>query len=312
MPHSKTFHSTRRTYLKQHLVSCALLLLFSLLPFNISAQQRSDKNRTTSTAATTPAAPALTRTTTRHETRRFGYGSTLTIVGAPAGSITVEAWERSEIDVTADIELRADTEEDLALLATVNSFVFDEDANHIRLLSTGTHDKVFMKRVAKKFPKKLLNLPWKIDYRVRVPIQTDVDINAGRGTFTVTGVEGAIYLRALEGDARLTLTGGTVDVTIGRGTINLSVLARSWRGAGANLQLAAGDITLSLPAGFNAEINAEILRTGQIENSYTGLQPQERTQFTPKAIKGRAGAGGPRLSFTIGDGTLRIKQEKQN
>ena len=110
---------------------------------------------------TVPAAPLLTRTTTRQETRRLGYGSTVTIVGAPQGSITVEGWPQSEVQVTADIELRAETEEDLNRLAAVNSWVLDDDANHLSILSTGTHTR-FSFFGDEKFPKKLLGLPWKI------------------------------------------------------------------------------------------------------------------------------------------------------
>src|SRR6266852_6776833 len=113
----------------------------------------------------------LARTTIRHEVRRLAYGGTLTVVGAPAGSITIEGWSRNEVDISAEIQLRADTEPDLDLLAAVNGFVLDEDSNHIRVLSVGTHDKAYM-RTAKKFPKSLLGLPWKIDYRIRVPILT--------------------------------------------------------------------------------------------------------------------------------------------
>src|SRR5215207_4020299 len=131
-------------------------LLLSLSPQIIRAQQQEKKTA----AALSQSPPALKRTTSRHEVRRFAYGSSLTILGAPAGSITIEAWPKSEVDITADIELLANTEEELALLATANSFTVDEDANHIRILTTGTHDKTFMKRVAKKFPKALLNLPW--------------------------------------------------------------------------------------------------------------------------------------------------------
>src|SRR5215471_2160992 len=47
----------------------------------------------------------LIRTITRHETHRLPYGGTVSIVGAPAGSITIEGWDRSEIDVAAEIEL---------------------------------------------------------------------------------------------------------------------------------------------------------------------------------------------------------------
>jgi hypothetical protein len=53
-----------------------------------------------------------------------------------------------------------------------------------------------MKRAAKNFPKKLLNMPWKIDYRLRVPINTDLEVNAGHGTLKLSGVEGALRLSA--------------------------------------------------------------------------------------------------------------------
>ena len=302
MSSSRKFPGARRASPGFHLLLPALVLLISQTV--VFAQQKSKKD----VSVTTTATPALTRMTTRHEVRRFGYGGTLTILGAPAGSITIEAWPRNEVDITADIELHADTEEDLARLAVVNSFTLDEDANHLRVLTTGMHDKKFMRRVAKDFPKKLLGLPWKIDYRIRVPASTDLDINVGRGAFSLKGVEGAISFTGVESDAKLTLTGGAVMATVGRGSIYINLAARNWRGRGADIRLATGDLTLELPAGFSADIDADILRSGQIENSYTQLEPRERTTITPRSIKARAGAGGPTLAFTVGDGTLRIKQ----
>jgi hypothetical protein len=283
------------------LLFCALLI-FLAGPV-ISAQQKSQKDKPV------VAAPlALKRTTSYHEVRRFAYGSSLTIIGAPAGSITIEAWPKSEVEVTADIELQANTGEELALLATVNNFTIDDEPNHLRILTTGTHDKTFMRRAAKKFPKALLNLPWKIDYRIRVPAMCDLEIDAGRGAFNLSGVEGSISLKALESDATLVLTGGAVSATIGGGSVKVNLATRSWRGAGAIIQLAVGELTLELPAGFNADISAEVLRSGQIENSYTALVPLERTTFTTRSIRGRAGAGGAALSFKVTDGTLRIKK----
>lgn len=280
-------------------ISLCTIILFAST-YKIAAQQKDKEIQT--------AQPTLTRTISKHETRRFGYGSTLTIIGAPEGSITIESWAKSEIDISGDVELHAATEADLALLATVNNFTIDEDVNHIRILTTGTHDKVFMRRF-KKFPKTLLNLPWKIDYHIRVPAQCDIEIDAGRGPLNLSGVEGAISLKALQSDAELTLTGGVVRATIGGGTVRVNLAMRSWRGAGAIIELATGDLTVELPPGFNADINADVLRSGRIENSYTELVPQERTTFTPQSMKARAGAGGATLIFRVTDGTLRIKKQ---
>src|SRR5689334_20986963 len=147
---------------------------------------------------TTPEIQLLTRTSTRRESARFNYGGTVTLIAAPRGSVVVEGWQRNEVEVTATIELKAATDADLDQLAKVNTFVFDEDLNHISVLTTGTHDRAFMKGAAKNFPKKLLNMPWKIDYRLRVPINTDLEVNAGHGTVTLSGVEGAMQVSATE------------------------------------------------------------------------------------------------------------------
>jgi len=254
------------------------------------------------------AAPMLTRKGTRHESRRFAYGGTVTVVGAPQGSIAIEGWSRSEVEITADIELRADTEEDLDLLATVNRFVFDEDMNHLRILTTGSHDKAFMRRVAKNFPKRLLGLPWKIDYRIRVPVFTDLEINSGRGAINLSGVEGAIQLSATESETTLSLIGGTVNATIAGGKVSVRIPVRNWRGGGADIRLAAGDLTVELPPGFNGDIDADILQSGHIDESYGALEARERPGLTPQAIKARAGVGGAFFRFKVGAGTLYIKK----
>jgi hypothetical protein len=283
-------------------------LIISLSERTASAQQKVKKDAAAATAAQA-APPALKRTTSRREVRRFAYGSSLTIVGAPMGSITIEAWPRSEVEVSAEVELQANSEEELALLATVNNFVIDEDANHLRILTTGTHDRAFMRRNAKKFPKTLMNLPWKIDYRIRVPAMCDLEIDAGRGAFNLSGVEGLISLKALESNATLNLTGGAVLATVGAGSVQVNLMTRSWRGSGAIIQLAVGDLTVELPSGFNADIEADVLRSGQVENSYEQLVPQERTAFTQRSLRARAGSGGATLSFKVTDGTLRIKKQ---
>lgn len=285
-----------------HLVCALLLITLSLsLPTRALSQRKKtlELNRT----------PLLVRTTTRHELRRFAFGGTLTLIGAPEGSITIEGWSRSEVDISAEIQLRADTEADLDLLARVNTFVLDEDMNHLRLLTTGTHDRAFMRAAAKKFPKTLLGLPWRVDYRIRVPVSTDLEINAGRGAINLAGVDGNIRLSGTESDANLNLSGGTLSATIAAGKLNLNIPVRSWRGVGAEVRLAAGEVTIELPYGFNGDINAEILRSGQIVDSYGGLEPREKPGITPQKMRARAGAGGASFQLTVGDGTIYIKKQ---
>lgn len=300
---SKKFH-----HRKQKTVSpIATVFCFLLLNACPVLTQQEKKSPTLATTIQL-SEPQLVRTSSRNISRRFGFGGTFTLVGAPRGSIHVEGWNKNEVEIAADIEVRANTEAELTQLAAVNTFVFDEDVNHLRVTTTGMNDKKYLRRVAKNFPKSLLTMPWKIDYHVRVPLATDLQIYAGNGTLDVSGVEGAIQIEGDDTTAHLALAGGVVKTVIGRGSIDLKINARSWRGSGAIVQVATGDLSVELPAGFNADVDATVLRNGRIENSYPEITPAERVTQTDHFIKGRAGQGGAALSFTVGDGMLRIKQ----
>jgi hypothetical protein len=238
----------------------------------------------------------------------LGYGGTFTIYGAPVGSITIEAWPRNEVDITAEIELKGGTEEELSALAAVNNFALDQDGSHLTLVTTGTHDRKFMKRAAKDFPKKLLTLPWKIDYRIRVPAQTDLDIYAGRGALAIENTDGAISLNAGESEASFKLGGGDVVSTITGGSVALRVPGNSWRGRGASIRLGRGELTVELPAGFSGDLDATVLRSGRIENNHPALAQREGIAPNARQLRARAGAGGATLTFEIGDGLIRINK----
>lgn len=281
-----------------------LIVLAALLPLPSSATQ------TTKPSVQAPSIQLLTRSTRRSETRRFNYGGTVTLIGAPRGAVTVEGWQRNEVELMAEIELKAETEADLDQLAKVNTFVFDDDLNHISILTVGTHDRNYIKKAAKNFPKKLLNLPWKIDYRLRVPANTDLEINAGYGPVKLTGVEGAMRLTATESETALTLTGGTVSVTITAGNVLLAIPVRSWRGGGADIRVATGVLNVELPAGFSGDVDADILFNGKIVNTYEGLVSREKPGLTERTVRARAGAGGAYFKFTVGNGTLNLKRSE--
>jgi hypothetical protein len=281
------------------LVPAVALLLLPAFYFQVPVAAQKDK-------PSTPSAPLLTRTTTRHESRRLGYAGAVTLVGAPTGSITVEGWQRSEVEVSAEIELRAPTTADLDRLAAVNSFVIDEDANHVRIITTGTHDKKFLKRVARDFPKTLIGLPWKVDYHIKVPAMTDVAIDAGTGPIKVSGFEGLVRINAVESVADISLTGSEVAVIIQKGAVNFTIPARSWHGLRAEIKLASGNLGVDLMPGFSGDIDAEVLRTGEIKSTLPGLEPRERNSIGPRSMRARSGNGGAMLVFTVGDGTIQI------
>ena len=73
-------------------------------------------------------------------------------------------------------------------------------------------------------------------------------------------------INLVESNARFNLVGGVLDATIGKGTVDIAIPSRSWRGRGTVVQLASGTMNVFLPLNFNANLDAQVLRVGKIEN----------------------------------------------
>ena len=260
-------------------------------------------------AASLSAQSLLKRTTTKTDKFDFGSGGTVAITGAPNGSIRIVGSNNHEVEITAEIELQAATEADLARLGQVTGFLTDESVTRTGIITFGTHNKLGDKKLWKKFPKNLLNLPFRIDYVISVPRYCDIEIDGGNGDVSVTGVEGSLQAKLLETNAHFEVSTGTTSITAAAGSVEVAFAKRGWRGRAADVQVASGDLKIKLPSNLSAEIDALILRTGAIENTFPGLKPRERkATFTEKAIIAKAGVGGPSMKFTVGDGTLKLEK----
>jgi hypothetical protein len=262
-----------------------------------------------SITAVAQSAPLLKRTTYKTDRFDFGVAGTLAVTGAPVGSIKIEGWKNREVEVTAEIEVQGNTEEDLANLSKVTTFVMNESLGRIEIGSIGPNDKKYMKQLGKKLSRQLVGMPFKIDYVIKVPQYCDLYIDGGRGDLSISGVEGTMRLNFLETNARLDLIGGSTIAVFGKGSVELIIPRSSWRGRLADISLASGDMNVHLPNGINAELDATILRTGKIENGYADFKPRVRkAEFTEKSIVAKSGLGGVPLKFTVGDGSLKISK----
>jgi hypothetical protein len=258
--------------------------------------------------AATAAQGQLKRVTTKTDTLDFGAGGTVAIMGAPNGSIRVEPSAGNQIEITAEVSLEASTEADLTTLANITGYVTEESLGKVTINSVGPHDAKYVKRIDKKFPKRLMGATFSIDYLVKVPRYCDLQIDAGKGDITIRGVEGSLRINSLESNAKLDLVGGTLNATFAKGNISLTIPERSWRGSGLDVALANGSMEVYFPINLSAELDASVLRTGKIENSLIDLKPRVRTQkFTDTLISAKAGSGGVPMKFTVGDGTLKLK-----
>ena len=250
----------------------------------------------------------VTRTLTKSDRFDFGAGGTVAITGAPQGSIHIVASKTNEIEITAQIELHAPTEADLATLAEVTGFVLDESIAKVTILSLGTHSKQLLKKSKKKIPKNLIGLPFRIDYTISVPRYCDLEIDGGVGDLTVENVEGSMFINFIETKAVLTFASGAASVTVQKGSVEATFGARgNWRGRNASIQVGTGDIVAHVPSTLSSDLDVTILKSGKIDNSLPGLKPRDRkVPITDKNIIAKVGPGGPPIKLGVGEGTIKI------
>ncbi len=229
-----------------------------------------------SAAAVSQTTPTLKKTTTKTDKFDFASGGTLSVVGAPNGSITIVGTNKNEIEITAEIEVNASNEADLETLATITTFITDETASRTGVLSMGTHNKGGLKKLPKKFPKHLLKMPFRIDYVIHVPRYCDLEIDGGIGDFSVEGVEGTMRIKFIESNAKLEIMNGNTTAIFGSGTVDIALGVRGWRGRAADIQVGKGSMVVRLPANMSAELDAVVLRSGAIENLIPDVKPRDR------------------------------------
>ena len=249
------------------------------------------------------------RTTTKTDKFDLSSGATLTVTGAPNGSIKIIGSPKNEIEIIATIGIEAANDADFAKLAAITGFVTDESAIRVAIGSVGPHNKFGLKKLPKDFPKNLLATPFRIDYEIRVPRYTDLEIDGGKGDLSITGVEGSMRVNFIETKGDVEVVGGTTNITVGKGTLDMAFGVRGWRGRSATVNVGSGELNVSLPSNMHAEIEATILKTGMIANSLVDLKPRDRkVAFTDKSILAKAGVGGSPLKFTVGDGTMKLER----
>lgn len=275
--------------MKKSILFSAVLAIFSLSTFAQTQQS------------------LIKRTITKTDSFEFGAGGTVAITGAPNGSIRIVGSNKNEIEITAEIELQAANEADLVTLGGVTGFFPNETNVRVGIISYGTFNKVGDKKLWKKFPKRLMGLPVRIDYVISVPRYCDLEVDGGKGDLSVSGVEGAMRINFLESNAKIAVISGATNITVGSGKVDVALGVNGWRGRSADIKVATGDLDVKMPSNVSAEIDATILRSGKIENTLLDLKPRDRkVQFTEKSMIAKRGVGGASLKFTVGDGSLRM------
>jgi hypothetical protein len=244
------------------------------------------------------------------------------------GPIEVRSWDRPEVLVQID-KRGADKQalETIDVVAEQKGNVITIEARHTKTHSSFVDLGFFLSPSAK--------LVASVPRNTNLVIRTDdgsivlervtgrADIKTGDGSIHVTETSGDLLVETGDGSLQLEDVTGKVEARTGDGSIRLTgtpttLHARSGDGSiylrirnGASMTgewvvaTTDGSISVELPAGFAAQIDADPGSGGRVRSDLKLANAVGGTRDA-RTLTGALGDGGARFSIRTGDGTIRL------
>jgi len=250
------------------------------------------------------------------------------------GSIEVKSWEREEVEVIADIEVKAgnmDDAEDFLNEVEINiDKSFDKiaiEVDYPKIGGGGFWDLIFGGSKPNV----------SVSFWLKVPKRSNLDMNSTNGKIEIYDIEGkvgskstngSINIEKVNGDAVLRTTNGSISASGVRGDIKAettngkvdlkeiigNVSAKSTNGSinsqiikidavkEMNLRTTNGSISINLPKDVNVDFDART-SNGKIYSEFPILVKGE---ISKKHITGKINNGGPLIYLKTTNGDVRI------
>jgi DUF4097 and DUF4098 domain-containing protein YvlB len=207
----------------------------------------------------------------------------ITVDAGPNGGVEVAGWDEDRILIRAKITVwdadREDGEEIAAGVTIDTDGVIRADGPR------GRHDG------------------WSVDYRIRVPRNSDLELESRNGGLSVAGVTGTIDLETSNGGIRLEGVGGEVTGHTTNGGISVALEGKTWDGEGLDVESRNGGVHIEVPGDYNAMLMAGT-RNGGIRSDIR----VPREDRDDGIVRATLGEGGPLIRVMTRNGGIRIEE----
>ena len=211
---------------------------------------------------------------------------TLQVDSRPNGGIEVRGWDRSSYRLRVRVTAAAESLEEARAIA---SQVRVETAGVVRV--TG--------------PERSSDRQWSASFRLDVPRDADVDLQADNGGLHLAGVTGNTKLNTRNGGLHLEGVGGRVTGTTTNGGLHVVLSGTEWQGDGLDISSTNGGVHLQIPDGYNARLETGTVNGGV--HGDLGFTTERRRGRSGGRIETDLGRGGALLRLTTTNGGLHIQ-----
>jgi len=212
-------------------------------------------------------------------------GGKISVDGHENGGVAFFGWDRNEVKVVAMIQTNADDDNQAEALA-----------KQIRINTDGG-------QISAEGPSSVSRKWWSVSYEIYVPRRSNLEAVTHNGGVSAADVEGELDLHATNGGIRVENVGGDVHGETTNGGVTASLTGTSWRGKGLDLQTTNGGINLTIPRGYNAN-----LETGTTNGGMRVDFPITVRGLIGRRIQTQLGTGGPVVRVMTTNGGVRISE----
>ncbi|HSW27950.1 MAG TPA: hypothetical protein VLH75_00535 [Longimicrobiales bacterium] len=218
-------------------------------------------------------------------TARMRSTGSLQVDADPNGGIQVTSWSGADVEVVAKVSANASTEARAQELAAAVRIAWEGS-----LLSADG-------------PRPGRREGWSVSYEIKVPANTDLDLQTLNGGIDVEGVSGDIRFEAVNGGIHLARVGGDVRGTTRNGGLDIELDGARWSGTGLDAETTNGGVTVSVPQGYSAE-----LEMGTVNGGFDIGFPVTVKGRIGHTLRTTLGDGGPAIRAVTTNGGVRIVQ----
>lgn len=241
------------------------------------------------------------------------------------GSIEVRSWDKPEIKAT--FEKKAESA-DVAKSLVVKT---DQSGNRITIEAVRPEPFSGISINTNRSVNLILSVPRKINLQAKSGdggVRLDgldgrIDVKSGDGGINGHDLVGDVYVRTGDGGVTLDAVNGRLELNTGDGGIQVtgtlsklsahtgdgSVTVRATQGSRTDddwdVTSGDGSVTLELPDGFSASVDAH---TGDGGISVEGLPLPSPTGESKDTLRGSLGTGGKTIRLRTGDGGIRLRK----
>jgi hypothetical protein len=212
-------------------------------------------------------------------------GGKISVDGHENGGVAFFGWDRNEVKVVAMIQTNADDDSQAEALA-----------KQIRINTDGG-------QISAEGPSSVSRKSWSVSYEIYVPRRSNLEAVTHNGGVSAADVEGELDLHATNGGIRVENVGGDVHGETTNGGVSASLTGTSWRGKGLDLQTTNGGINLTIPRGYNAN-----LETGTTNGGMRVDFPITVRGLIGRRIQTQLGTGGPLVRVITTNGGVKISE----